>query len=209
DIPSRAYLKPLLISLVSIVIFSLGPSFHVAGVNTHIWLPWDLALNLPLIHQALPNRFSMYVSLVAAVTVALWLADANQNRARAARFALALVACLCIAPNPARLPWGTLPLSPFFEPENITQALCNNRNVLVLPYGPAGSGLVWQWQSGMAFTQSGGYVGPTPNSAWSWPILASLTSGVVGPAFANDISGFCVAHDVSFILIGPGTPQPL
>jgi len=100
-------------------------------------------------------------------------------------------------------------LSPFFEPENITKALGNNRNVLVLPYGPSGPGLVWQWQSGMAFTQSGGYVGPTPNSAWSWPILASLTSGVVGPAFANDISGFCVAHDVSFILIGPGTPQSL
>ena len=146
DIPIRAYLKPLLISPVSIVIFSLGPSLHLAGVSTHLWLPWRLALNLPLIHQALPNRFSMYVSLIAAVIVALWLAAASQNRARAARFALALLACLLIAPNPARFQWGALPSSPFFEPENITKALGYNRNVLVLPYGPTGPGLVWQWQ---------------------------------------------------------------
>jgi hypothetical protein len=209
DISTREYLKPLLISLVSIAIFSLGPSFQVAGVNTHIWLPWRLALNLPLIHQALPNRFSMYVSLIAGLIVALWLAAASQNRAQAARFALALVACLLIAPNPARLPWGALPLSQFFEPENITKALGYNRNVLVLPYGPTGPGLVWQWQSGMAFTQSGGYIGPTPPSASNWPVLESLTNGVAGPAFANDISGFCAAHNVSFILIGPGTPQTL
>ena len=209
DIPIRAYLKPLLISLASIVVFSLGPSLHVAGLSTQIWLPWRLALNLPLIHQALPNRFSMYVSLIAAVTVALWLAAANQKRARTARFALALVACLCIAPSPARFQWGDLPLSPFFEPENITKALGSNRNVLILPYGPTGPGLIWQWQSGMAFTQSGGYVGPTPPSAWNWPVLQSLTNAVVGPSFANDISGFCVAHNVAFILIGPGTQQTL
>jgi len=151
----------------------------------------------------------MYVSLIAAVIVVLWLAAANQKRARTARFALALLACFCIAPNPARFQWGAWPSSPFFEPENITKALGYNRNVLVLPYGPTGPGLVWQWQSGMAFTQSGGYVGPTPRSASNWPILESLTNAVAGPAFANDISGFCVAHNVSFILIGPGTPQTL
>jgi hypothetical protein len=39
--------------------------------------------------------------------------------------------------------------------------------------------------------------------------LQSLTNAVVGPSFANDISGFCVAHNVAFILIGPGTPQTL
>jgi hypothetical protein len=209
DTSSRDYLKPLLISFVLILIFSLGPSLHVAGVNTHIWLPWRLTLNLPLIHQALPNRFSMYASLVAALTVALWLAAAGQERARAARFALALAACVCIAPNPAKFPWEDLPLPPFFEPENIRKTLGYNKNVLVLPYGPTGACMLWQWQSGMAFTQSGGYVGPTPPSASNWPVLASLTNAVAGPAFANDISGFCVAQKVSFILVGPGTPQTL
>ena len=209
DISARAYLKPLLISLISILILSLGPSLHVAGLSTHIWLPWRLALNLPLIHQALPSRFSMYVSLVAAVTVALWLAAASQNRVRAARFALALVACLFVAPNPARFQWKDLPLAPFFEADYIAKTLGHNRNVLVLPYGATGPGMIWQWQSGMAFTQSGGYVGLTPPSASNWPVLESLTNAVVGPTFANDISGFCVAHNVSFILIGPGTPQPL
>jgi hypothetical protein len=69
--------------------------------------------------------------------------------------------------------------------------------------------MVWQWQSGMAFTQSGGYLGPTPSSASNWPVLGNLTMGVTGPAFANDISAFCLSHNVSFILVGPGTSQIL
>ena len=81
-------------------------------------------------------------------------------------------------------------------------------NVIVLPY--LGPGLLWQWQSGMHFTQSGGYVGFTPQlEALNWPVVTSLFTGIAGPRFENDLSGFCVSHRVSAILVGPGTPAAL
>jgi hypothetical protein len=209
ELQRRLYLKPLLLSLLAIVILSLGPTLHVAGVTTSIWLPWRLALRLPLISQALPSRFSMYVALVAGLTAALWLAAARSARERVGRYTLAALACLCLLPNPAMVRhWTPLPLVPFFEPQNVAASVEKDANVIILPY--LGPGLLWQWQSGMRFTQSGGYVGFTPQSeAVNWPVVTNLYTGTAGPLFENDLSGFCVAHRVSAILVGPGTPAAL
>jgi hypothetical protein len=209
ELQRRPYLKPLLLSLLAIVILSLGPTLHIAGVTTSIWLPWRLVLRLPLISQALPSRFSMYVALVAGLTAALWLAAARSGRERVGRCTLAALACLCLLPNPAMVRhWTPLPLEPFFEPQNVAAFIEKDANVIILPY--LGPGLLWQWQSGMRFTQSGGYVGFTPQSeALNWPVVTNLYTGTAGPLFENDLSGFCVAHRVSAILVGPGTPAAL
>jgi hypothetical protein len=61
----------------------------------------------------------------------------------------------------------------------------------------------------MGFTQSGGYVGPPPPRELVWPILHNFYAGVGGPNFENNIAAFCVSHEVSAILIGPGTPANL
>jgi hypothetical protein len=216
DMRRRPYLKPLLVSLAVLLILSLGPRLRVAGVTTNLWLPWSLALHCPFIHQALPFRFSMYVFLAAALAVALWLSHARDGWNRAGRFTVAALACLCLAPNPAKFRWTPLPLEPFFEPQNVVASLGRGANVVMLPYDYTGPSLIWQWQSGMAFTQSGGYVGFLPRSAWNWagsewnwPVLQNLYAGTGGPNFDNDISGFCVTHNVSAILMGPGTPAPL
>jgi hypothetical protein len=209
ELRRRPYLKPLLLSLLAIVILSLGPTLHIAGVVTRLWLPWSLALHLPLISQALPNRFSMYVVLAAGLTAALWLSAARSGRERVGRYTLAALACLCLLPNPAMVRhWTPLPLEPFFEPQNVAASLEKDANVIILPY--LGPGLLWQWQSGMRFTQSGGYVGFVPQfEAGNWPAITYLFTGAVGPSFESDLSGFCVAHRVSAILVGPGTPATL
>ena len=155
ELRRRPYLKPLLLSLLAVGILSLGPRLHIANVATTVWLPWSLALHLPLINQALPNRFSMHLALAAGLTAALWLAAARSGWQRGTRYALAALACLCLIPNPAMVrQWTPLPLEPFFEPQNVTAFIEKDANVIILPY--LGPGLLWQWQSGMRFTQSGG-----------------------------------------------------
>jgi hypothetical protein len=203
------FLKPLLLAFVAILILSLGPVLHVAGFETHILLPWQAALSLPLIHQALPARFTIYTALIAGVLVADWLSRTTSSPNRIRRYALAGLGCICLVPNPATLPWAFLPRLAFFTPQIVADNLRNVPNVLVIPYGPAGAGMLWQVQSGMNFTQSGGYIGPTPASASSWPILDSLWNETVNPSFANDLTGFCVAHKVSALLLCPGTSQAL
>ena len=210
ELRRRPYLKPLLLSLLVIVILSLGPALHIANVSTTLWLPWSLALHLPLISQALPNRFSMHVALAAGLVAALWLAAARSGWQRAGRYTLAALACLCLIPNPALLRhWTPLPLEPFFEPQNVAGFIEKDANVIILPYvdGPS---LLWQWQSGMRFTQSGGYIGFSPLSeVENWPVVTNLCTGEAGPSFESDLSGFCVAHRVSAILVGPGTSAAL
>jgi hypothetical protein len=209
ELRRRPYLKPLLLSLLAIAILSLGPTLHIAGVTTKLWLPWSLAVHLPLISQALPNRFSMYVALAAGLTTALWLAAAKTGRERVGRYTLVVLACLFLLPNPAMVRhWTPLPLEPFFEPQNVAASIEKGANVIILPY--SGPSLLWQWQSGMRFTQSGGYIGFTPRpEALNWPVVTNLYNGTAGPSFENDLSGFCMSHRVSAILIGPDTPAAL
>jgi hypothetical protein len=209
DIRRRPYVRPLLVTLLVILVLSLGPNLHVAGVSTDLRLPWHFALHLPLIHQALPTRFTMYVALTAALAVALWLSAARGGWDRVARFALALLACVSLVPNPAMIRWTPLHLEPFFQPRSVVASLGKHANVIMLPYGSTGPSMIWQWQSGMLFTQSGGYVGWTPPSESAWPVLQNFYAGIGGPSFENDVSAYCVSHNVSAILVGPGTPAAL
>jgi hypothetical protein len=39
--------------------------------------------------------------------------------------------------------------------------------------------------------------------------VSALETGPAGPGFENDISAFCITHQVSAILVGPGTPTPV
>src|SRR5260221_1996535 len=105
--------------------------------------------------------------------------------------------------------WTPRPEQPFFQADNVVASLGRNANVIVLPYGNTGPSMIWQWQSGMGYTQSGGYLSFIPPSEQVWPALHSFSVGVAGPCFENDVSAFCITHHVSAILVGPGTPAPL
>jgi hypothetical protein len=122
---------------------------------------------------------------------------------------LATLACLLLIPNPGMVRWTPLSQEPFFQPQNVISALGRDTNVIMLPYGETGPSMIWQMASGMGFTQSGGYIGFLPPAERAWRILQNFYAGVGGPTFENDISAFCVTHQVSAILVGPGTPAPL
>ena len=192
------------------LLFSLGPILHAAGVRTGLWLPWRLGLDLPFIRHALPTRFSMFVSLLAALVAAFWLSESRGGWDRTRRFALATLACFFLIPNPAMARiWSPLPEEPLFQPQNVASVLGRDANVIVLPFAYTGPCMIWQLQSGMRFTQSGGNAGYPPIAEWDLPIIRNFYLGVAGPSFENDISAFCLSHRVSAILVGPGTPAPL
>src|SRR5271165_3151537 len=209
EIRNISYLKPLLLTFVAFLILSLGPVLQFAGFAFQILLPWKAALYLPLIRQALPTRFTMYTALIAGLVVADWLSRATSGRHQIGRYALALLACICVIPNRAMLPWTHVPRLSFFTPQNVSKTLPNVPNVLVIPFGPNGASTLWQVESGMTFTQSGGYLGMVPDSEWSWPILGSLFHQTAMPNFPTDLARFCAAHKVSAVLLCPGASQNL
>ncbi len=56
-------------------VLSLGPSLWVNGVKTHVALPYAFLDRIPLLSNALPVRYSLFVDLALAVAVALAVAE--------------------------------------------------------------------------------------------------------------------------------------
>jgi hypothetical protein len=187
---------------------SLGPVLHFGSALPRIALPWALVTHLPLLKSLLPNRFSMYVALCAALISARWL-SAARGPVRLIRFASAIVAAFILWPNAAVFTWTQVPYAGFFAPRNIAHEIGPGRNVIILPFGANGPGALWQVQSGMAFTQSGGYLGYVPHHEALSQVADDLVNGNADVDLAGSLPAYCARHDVDDILIGPDAEPPL
>jgi len=159
---------------------------------------------MPILSNALPTRFTMYVALCLSVVTALWLAAREAGRWRAWRYVLAGLACLSLVPNLSMYRWYSWPSEPFFTGQHVRATLGLQPNVIILPFGPA-PGLAWQQNANMAFAQSGGDHTFQPKREDRWSVLTAFRSGQIEPNFAGDIAAYCDTHHINFILIGPGT----
>jgi hypothetical protein len=200
--------KALLFSMLLIVILSLGPRLHIAEHLTPIRLPWHLLVKVPVVEQALPTRFGMYVALCASMIVALWMAEAKTSRQRIIRLVVASIAVLAIVPNVAIFPWLPWPSQPFFQDPQLAQAPGKRPNVLILPFSNLGAGMAWQLDAGMSFTQATGYLGPDPERG-DTAFFKQLRLGEPGPSFGKDLKAYCLSHKVDYILVAPDTATPL
>jgi hypothetical protein len=203
---SRPSTRALLIILLLLILCSLGPGLWINGIQTHVPLPWKLVDQLPLLRSALPIRFAMYVSLLAGVIAAMWLAEGGPPLMRIVRFSLAGIALLFLLPNQDglyRWIWTPVPAQPFFQPDNVATVLAPGRNVILLPFGARGPGMFWQWQAGFRFSQAGGYFSFIPAPEAALPAILELANDEPGPSFAADMAALCLSHNVSAIIAGP------
>src|SRR5207249_12008429 len=77
--------------LLLAIVAELGPNLRVRGA-TYAPLPWKPLVDLPLLNDVLPVRFSMYAALAAALIAACWAAGAAPLVARVALVAAAIAA---------------------------------------------------------------------------------------------------------------------
>lgn len=201
---SRAYVFPLLVVTMSLMICSLGPLLRIGQVVTHIPLPWLLSQDLPLIGCSLPSRFSMYIALATAIAAAMMLAGAR-GWWRGLCYVLAAAAVISLLPRPALVPWLPWPANPFFTARNITAQLGRMPNLLIFPFAQNGPGMAWQLDAHMSFTQTGGYAGFIPAAEAGYPEFNTLAFGAPLADAAEALDRICAGHDVDYILLGPGT----
>jgi hypothetical protein len=206
---NHPYAKALLVTMGLVVVLSLGPWLHIGEIQTKIPLPWLFIMKLPLMSAAMPTRLTMYVSLLAAIVAALWLAGGGK-RQRLFRFALAIMACLFLMPNLSAFAWTPWPELPsLFSGRELEHPV----NVLILPFNQNGLDLFWQLDAGMKFTQAGGYMGsfvPEYEQKSSvWPVIEDLYTGTAAFNFKNDFTAFCAVHGVNYILLAPDTSPML
>lgn len=200
--------RSLLLSIAVLALCSLGPWLHLDGVRTSIPLPWLFFTHLPLIRSALPIRFTMYVSLAAAISVGCWIA-AGRGGTKPVRLVLGMAAYLCLLPNPQLFKWSDMPADRLFHDPNWSRVVPRGANVVILPFAQNGPDMSWQLDARMQFTQSGGYVGYPPLDEWASPIVRDFFTGRTESHFTHDLLTYCRTHHVSDIIIAPGTPQAL
>jgi hypothetical protein len=146
----------------AIAVASLGPVLKIRGRPT-VDLPWRLVERVPLIQNALPDRFPMYLALTASVIAALWLAARPGSWIRWIAVVLSAVAVL---PDLSSLPYHRDVLVPaFFSSDLHRRYIEPDETVLVIPFG-RGPGLsldmLWQAETEMRFRLTTGNIGSIP-----------------------------------------------
>ena len=193
----RPFGKLLVVWLTLVCLASLGPRLHVGGADV-IWLPWSVALRLPLLHRALPGRFMMYASMLIALMLAMWLNTSGLSRWR--KTAVALSSMLFIVPT-VPYPKSRVDVPEFFSRGMYRQYLTSGQNTLVIPSSKGADAMVWQAQTDMYFRMVRGHTGPRPAGVRYWKIEEAFDSGVRIPHYTEEIQAFVRAHDVRTIVI--------
>lgn len=149
--------RTVLIGTLLAALLSLGGILFVAGTDTGVPLPWWLIGRLPLLGNALPGRFSLYVWLGCAVMAAIWL---ERSRLRVLRWVLVAAAIVSVAPNLFTHSWSTRVDHPqLLSSKRLARYVTPGSTVLALPIGVTGRSDYWQVEAGFAFRLAGGYVG--------------------------------------------------
>jgi hypothetical protein len=190
----------LLVALGIAALAALGASLHVDGHRVAP-LPWRLLSDLPLFDNILPVRLSLFVSLAAAVIVAIWAAS-NQRPAFLGLLVPAL-AVLFLVPDLRVGHWKATPRRPSFFADALYRTyLQPNENVLVVPYGGRGDAMLWQAESEFYFRMPGGYIRPDiPDSFARFRAVRDLVYDVVPEGGARDLLALIRAKDVRAIIL--------
>jgi hypothetical protein len=217
----QAVAKVLLGTLAVLFVASLGAHLHIANppdppgttYTPSIPLPWRLVDHLPALDHVLPVRLAMFVSLVVALIVALWLAE--PARRPWAKLLLAVAGVVLLLPNQTLPYWRGQPVDPpFFTTQLYKDHLRPDETVLVIPYGLNGNSMLWQAETGMYFRMAGGYVAPeVPVGYWRDPVARVLLypdqEGPVTPERLRlPLRDFIVRRGVGAVIIATSSPAP-
>lgn len=189
----------LLWMMLITTVLSCGPWLTVGG-HKLVWMPGALLGALPLISNALPVRFTLYVAFLAALVVAIWLASSGTSTA--VKCTVALAAALFAMPRLAPAFWDSPVDTPaFFLHGAYRGYLQPGEIVLPVPYGWRGNSLMWQAQSDMYFRMAGAWTGPPPAEFERWPAMVALFNGNYLPDPELQLKAFLAAHQVTAVLV--------
>ena len=181
-------------------------------------LPWSAASHLPVINNALPFRFTAYVSLAAAVIVALWIAT-TKGRIFARPYVLPILAVVALVPAVWRTDYPSYHASQparlaFFTDGLYKSCIPRNETLAIFPFGPGGTSLLSQAETGFWFRLAeDGLQAPNQalNSFDAERIVYELNyMANRGRPTMGRLLAFAATHDVGRVIsvAGDGYPTP-
>jgi len=202
----------LIVSLVLALLASLGPELTVGGHGViplptpfgheTVTVPGVGTKFLPLFDNALPVRFALYMSLAAAVIVALWMTSRPTGDVWV--WLLPALAILLLIPNPAAKIWSTTyKIPPFFTDAAYRTCLNPNEVVLPQPVRAGGPEMLWQVADAFRFRMAGGRLQTSaPTSFLHPPSIARISIGdPPGPDQSKLLLAYFAAKGVTSVIV--------
>ena len=203
----------LVVSFTVALILTLGPSLVVDGRKV-IDLPWwDAASHVPALNNVIPFRFSIYVTLVAAVIVARWIAT-TKGRFFPAPVVLPLLAVAALIPAVARASYPTFhpthPVRyPFFTAGLYKSCIPRDATVVIFPFAGEGDAMLWQAETDFRFRMAEPGLQPSPKygspltSFENDQVVWDLEFVDVGRPTMARLRAFAAAHHVARVISVP------
>jgi hypothetical protein len=194
------------------LLFSLGPWLHIGGHQYRILMPWAPFTKMPVLHQLIPGRFSIVVTLFVALGLALAITEVARSRHLWARGAAVVgVGLVALFWLPGALPLTRVPTPSYFTSSAVNQIPAGSV-ALVLPYVSGAKeqhAMLWQAQAGMRFRMidgwaiiPGNHAGPMTQTRITFSSLTPETARIPD-ATAAQIRTELGSQHVQTILVGP------
>ncbi len=177
-------------------LLSLGSFLHVDGHRT-VPMPWAVLAHVPVLQDALPQRFTMYAWIGIAVAIARWLADAGGRW----RWWAAGAAAALLLPNVFAPGLHGAAAAPAFFSRGLYRHYLHPGQTIVVVHPEKGQEMLWQAQAGFAFSIAQGYTGPEPESFRHDPFFRSLRDGRPQDLFPSDVRNFVTSHGVTAVVV--------
>ncbi len=208
----------LLAAFATAAVLALGTALWLDG-HRLVGLPWwRAARHLPVLDNVFAFRFALYVSLGAAVVVALWTATAR-GRIYPRPYVLPLLAMLALVPTV----WGAArasfaprrPRQPaFFTTRAYRSCLRRNETLAIFPFGEGGGSLLWQAETGFWFRLAADGLQPVTKhgerltSFERDQVVFDLDFAEIGRPTADRLLAFAADHGVDRIVTVAGAGYP-
>jgi hypothetical protein len=196
----------LVAALAVSALFTLGSALQVDGHRLFA-LPWAAAEHLPGLRNALPFRFGVYVSLAAAVVVALWVVT-TRGWIYARPYVLPLLAVAALVPAAWQARYHEHPVRVAFFTDGVyKRCVPRDETITIFPFGGGFFSLLWQAESDFRFRLAEGGLQPVLrkgkplNSFDADPIVRELSYMDAGRPTVATLLAFAAQHHVGRFVV--------
>ena len=192
-------------------VLSLGVYLGIGSMKPVVPLPWYLGARIPIIRDALPMRFTMYVWLAVAVVIARWLAIGKTSWVR---WGLVGMSAVLLLPGTSAGPWSHFELTaPVFFSTDLVNAVPQGATVLIVHVDPRPKAaaisdpesMFWQEQSNFRFAMPQGHTGPQVHPITADDVWVKLHQNDPRALPADTLRSWLIAYHIDMVIVVDGS----
>ena len=193
-----------LFALITLVL-AFGATLHVGGEALNVPMPWQLLAHLPLLESAISVRFALFIWLVVATCVTLFLRLGGSLRY--ALYALVLVSLVPAAIFRSNVTALTKPAL-MTDAHLLHETIAPGSTVITAPVGIAGQQMTWQIESNFYFKLASGYGTSTRPASYAHftRALRALEGARVNRPIHREMCRFIARTGARYLIAEPRAP---